>query len=117
MEITVEKAGDVTIATPQGEHLIASNVEEFRRDVGAILDDNSRVAFDMSHLQFVDSSGIGALLSCLRKLSASGGDMKVFALSKPVQGVFQITRMHRIFDILATREEALAAFEPKEETS
>ena len=111
MEITTEKVGDVTVATPQGEYLIASNVEDFRHDAVPVLDSGPKVLLDMSHLQFVDSSGIGAILSCLRKLSASGGELKLFGLSKPVQGVFQVTRMHRIFDIFDTRDEALRAFQ------
>lgn len=111
MEITTEQVGGVTVATPQGEYLIASNVEDFRRDVSSIVESRAKVVFDMSHLQFIDSSGIGAILSCLRRLSAAGGDLKLYGLTKPVKAVFQITRMHRIFDSFDTREEALAAAE------
>ena len=111
MDISTEQVGSVTVATPQGEYLIASNVEDFRRDVSPIVESRAKVIFDMSHLQFIDSSGIGAILSCLRRLSAAGGDLKLFGLTKPVKAVFQITRMHRIFDSFDSREEALAAAE------
>jgi anti-sigma B factor antagonist len=66
---------------------------------------------DLSRLRFVDSSGLGAFISCLRKLNAKGGDLKLCGMSKQVRAVFELVRMHRIFDIFGTREEALRAFQ------
>ena len=110
MEMTIEQSDNITVVTPLEEHLDASNVEEFKRDITPVLEAHSRVVFDMSQLQFMDSAGLGALLSCLRRLSDSGGDLKLYGMSKPVRAVVQITRMHRIFDIFETKEEALSAF-------
>lgn len=111
MEIGVEKAGEIAVVTLQGEHLDASVAEEFKRDIAPILAENTKVVFNMSHLQFVDSAGLGAILSCLRRLSAAGGDLKLCELSRSVRSVFEIARMHRIFDIFATRDEAVQAFQ------
>ncbi len=110
MEMSVEKIGDVAVVTPRAEHLDASVVEEFKRDIGPILETNRNVLLDMSELQFVDSAGLGAILSCLRRLSAAEGDLKLCGLSSPVRAVFEIARMHRIFDIANTREEGIQAF-------
>jgi anti-sigma B factor antagonist len=66
---------------------------------------------DLSHLRFVDSSGLGAMLSCLRQLNATGGDLKLCGMSKAVRAVFELVRMHRIFDIYDTRELAVSAFQ------
>ncbi|HUA85707.1 MAG TPA: STAS domain-containing protein [Bryobacteraceae bacterium] len=52
------------------------------------------------------------MLSCLRQLSAKNGDLKLFGMSKQVRGLFELVRMHRIFDIYPTREEAIRAFQP-----
>ena len=111
MEITKETLDGVTVVAPQTEYLIAGNVDDFRRDMAPILEANPNVVFDMSQLQFVDSSGIGAFLSCLRRVNAAGGDLKLFGISKQVYSVFQITRMHRIFDIFDTRDQAVEAFQ------
>jgi anti-sigma B factor antagonist len=54
---------------------------------------------------------LGAFISCLRKVNAKGGDLKLYGMSKQVRGVFELVRMHRVFDILATREDAIRAFE------
>ena len=69
------------------------------------------MVLDLSRLRFVDSSGMGAMLSCLRQLSAKGGDLKLCGMSKQVRGLFELVRMHRIFEIYGTREEAVHAFE------
>lgn len=111
MEVTPEKAGDVTIITLPGEVLDASSVPDFRRDIMPHLEEEgANVLFDMSELRFVDSSGLGVILSCLRKLNAAGGDLKLFGMTQPVRALFELVRMHRIFDILNTRDEALKAF-------
>jgi anti-sigma B factor antagonist len=111
MAIAFDKLGDVTVAVVPMEELDASNAADFKRDVGPLLDATSKLVLDLSRLHFVDSSGLGVFISCLRKLNAKGGDMKLCGMSKQVRAVFELVRMHRIFDICATREEAVRMFQ------
>ena len=111
MQLNIGKIGDVTVVAVQDEHLDASVTEEFKRDMAPVLEDNAKVVLDMSWLQFVDSAGLGAILSCLRKLGAMNGDLKLCGLTKPVRSMFEMARMHRIFDIFPTCEEAVQAFQ------
>jgi anti-sigma B factor antagonist len=110
MELSTEQVGAVMVVEFRGEYLDASVAEDFKRDIGPALDASPRVVLDLNQLQFVDSSGIGAILSCQRRLAAVGGDMKLCAVSPPVRGAFEITRMHRLFEIHPTREEAIGSF-------
>ena len=110
MQIDIEQSGEIAVVTLQAEHLDASAAEEFKRNMQPILDANHKMVLDMSPLQFVDSAGLGAILSCLRKLSAAEGDLKLCGLTKPVRAIFEISRMHRIFDIFPTRAAAIQAF-------
>jgi anti-sigma B factor antagonist len=111
MEITVQRVGDVSVANIPVEDLDAGNVAEFKRDMAAVVDSGTRLLLDLSRLRFVDSSGLGAFISFLRKLNAKGGDLKLCGMSKPVRAVFELVRMHRVFEIFPTREEAIRAFE------
>jgi anti-sigma B factor antagonist len=111
MNIAAERVGDVAVATMLIEELDAGNAAEFKRDIAPLLDAHAKLVLDLSRLRFVDSSGLGAFISCLRKLNAKGGDLKLAGMSKPVRAVFELVRMHRVFDILATREDAVRAFE------
>ncbi len=111
MEINVDRQDKVAIAEIPVEELDASNAGELKRDMAPILEANTRLVIDLTRLRFVDSSGLGAMLSCLRHVSAKGGDLKLCGLSRQVRAAFELVRMHRIFDIFATREEAVRAFQ------
>jgi anti-sigma B factor antagonist len=110
MDLATETVGDVTIVVLPGEQLDAGNAKEFKRDVAPLLEPCRKVIFDLGQLRFVDSSGLGAMLSCLRQINAKGGDLKLCAMTKPVKALFELVRMHRIFEIHATKTDALRAF-------
>jgi len=93
------------------DELDASNTGELKHDIAPVLEANTKLVIDLSRLRFVDSSGLGAILSCLRQLSSKGGDLKLSGMQKQVRAVFELVRMHRIFDIYGTREEAVRAFQ------
>ena len=113
MNLVVNQIGDVAVSTVPVDELDASNASEFKRDMAPLVDAHTKVVLDLSRLRFVDSSGLGAFISCLRKLNAKGGDLKLCGMSKQVRSVFELVRMHRVFDILSTTEEAVRAFAPK----
>jgi len=111
MEIAVDRIDGIAVATVPVDELDASNAGEFKRDIAAVLQGNSQLVLDLSRLRFVDSSGLGAMLSCLRQLSGKSGDLKLCGMSKQVRGLFELVRMHRIFDIFGSKEEAVRAFQ------
>jgi anti-sigma B factor antagonist len=110
MAIAFDRIGDITVAAMPMAELDASNSEEFKLDMVPLLDSTTKLALDLSRLRFVDSSGLGALISCLRKFNAKGGNLKLFGMSRQVRAVFELVRMHRIFEICETNEQAVAAF-------
>jgi anti-sigma B factor antagonist len=111
MEIAVDKIGDVAVVSMPVEELDAGNTAEFKRDISPVLEVNTKVVLDLSKLRFLDSSGLGSFLSCLRKLNSGGGDLKLCGMSPQVRTIIEMVRMHRIFDIYGTREEAVRAFD------
>ena len=107
MNINTEEVDGILVAHLGVDALDASNAKEFKTKVAAMIGPGTRLIFDLSSLKFVDSSGLGALLSCLRQLNASGGALKLYAMVKPVRALFELVRMHRVFEIFNTQEEAL----------
>lgn len=101
---------DVLVVELREDNLDASNVREFKDAVQAIMHGKTRVVLDMSGVKFVDSSGLGAMISCLRQLNGQKGDFKLCAMSKTVRALFELMRMHRVFNIYDTREEAVRSF-------
>lgn len=110
MKLIKEKYENVAVVTLTGDVLDANTVSEFKSEINNAIQSEYHVVFDMSKVNFVDSSGIGAILSCLRKLNSEGGDLKICSLTKPVRALFELVRMHKIFDIFNTLDEALVAF-------
>ncbi|MGH9760008.1 MAG: STAS domain-containing protein [Blastocatellia bacterium] len=110
METQIETVGKVAVMVVEGDSLDASNSRDFKRSAMEVVQNHSKVVFDLSGLEFVDSSGLGVILSCLRHLNSSGGDLKLCGMTKPVRALFELVRMHRIFEIFSTREDAIRAF-------
>jgi anti-sigma B factor antagonist len=110
MELSVEKHGDVAVVAVGVQELDAGNTAEFKRDIAPVLDANAKVVLDLSRLRFIDSSGMGAFLSCLRKVNAKGGDLKVCRMTNQVRTIIELVRMHRMLEIFRSPEEAVSAF-------
>lgn len=111
MQSKLEMLGDIAVVELLGEHLDAANAKEFKEHMAPLVEEHTRMIIDLSHLRFVDSSGLGAILSCLRRLNDKGGDLKLCGMTKQVRVLFELVRMHRIFEIFNTREEAAKGFE------
>jgi len=107
MTIRTEQVDGIVIAHLEEEILDASNAKEFKQEITSLIVPGTKLVFDLSGLKFVDSSGLGALLACLRQLNSSGGVLKLCAMVKPVRALFELVRMHRVFEIFNTREEAI----------
>lgn len=110
MEVVVERAGDVLVATPIAEHLDLSNSDSFRNEVVSALADCHKLVLDLKRIQFIDSRGCGAIISCLKHVSATGGDLKLCHVQPGVRSVLELIRLHRICEILATRDQAIQSF-------
>jgi anti-sigma B factor antagonist len=110
MDFITETVQGVTVVTLQGETLDASNAKALKTDLVPVLAPGAKLVFDMKGVRFVDSSGLGALLSCLRQVHSSGGDLKLCEMGKAVRALFELVRMHRIFEIYNSRDEALRSY-------
>jgi anti-anti-sigma factor len=69
-----------------------------------------RFVIDLSGTEFIDSSGLGALVSCLKKARQAGGDLRIAGPTQQAQTVFRLTNLDRILKTVPTAESAAAAF-------
>ena len=109
MELTGRLEGnDVLVIELREDNLDASNVREFRD--AALIDTRRRVVIDLAGVRFIDSSGLGALLGCLRQVNERKGTLTLCEMTRTVRALFELMRMHKVFVIHETRAEAVAAF-------
>ena len=98
---------NMAIVSLPTDHLDAGNVKDFRAAIQSVAEAHDTLVLDMHGLTFVDSSGLGALLSCLRTMNGKRGQLMLFGMAKPVRALFELVRMHRIFSIYNTEDEVL----------
>jgi anti-sigma B factor antagonist len=110
MQPKIETIGDVTIVAVNAKELAADNADAFRGAIAPVLKDCRKLVIDLDQVQFVDSRGCGAILSCLKLIAPTGGDLKLCRVTPPVRTVFDLIRMDRICQIVNTREEAVEAY-------
>lgn len=72
---------------------------------------NPFFVFDMEGCEFVDSTGLGMIVACLKSATSSGGDIRLVHLQDKPKMVFEITRANRIFQFFDTLEAAIDSYE------
>lgn len=93
---------NIVVVKPQTHRLDASMAEDFKSEVKAIVDDGARhLVIDFSGVQFMDSSGLGALVGSLKYLGA-GGTIEIAKPCDAVQKVLRLTRMNKVFPVRDT---------------
>lgn len=103
-------SNDVLVIELREPTLDASNVHEFRDALQVLVRDRTKVVLDLAGVKFIDSSGLGALISCLRQVNGRKGDLRLCSMSTNVRALFELMRMHRVFNIHPSREDAVGAF-------
>jgi anti-sigma B factor antagonist len=105
--IELNREGDIAVIEPVVARLDASVAPAFRQEaLAAISDGGRRVVVDLKRVEFMDSSGLGALVSILKALG--GGAMAVCNAGPSVTSLLKLTRMDKVFAIEPGRAEALA---------
>ncbi len=81
-------------------------VNQLRRDISDIVENGADIVLiDLQDVTFMNSSGLGALVSILKNVRSAGSELFICSLSEQVKIIFQLTKMDRVFKIFATRDE------------
>ena len=96
--------------TPRTKSLDASNVAVFKDMLRDRIKDSPCLLMNLEHVEFLDSSGLGALIWMLREIEAQAGKVKLCNLQKPVVMLLEVVRMHRVFDIYSNKSEAIKSW-------
>ncbi len=112
MQLTHKLEGETLVITPHCNSLDAREAKEFKQSViDAInLEPSSKIVLDLKDIQYIDSSGLGSLLSILKYLHTKNGELKLCSLNKPVRTIFELVAMHKIFEIYNTPEDAINSY-------
>lgn len=106
----ISKKDKATIIEVEATTLTAANAKEFKASLEKEIESETNIILDLNRITFIDSSGLGVFLSCLKTLSKKGGDLKICNITKPVRVLFEMVRLHQVIEVFNSQEEALASF-------
>jgi anti-sigma B factor antagonist len=110
MSFTVSKHGDVSVVEVDGQ-LIVGNRQELKQRVLEEIEKGARkVLVDFARAGYIDSSGLGVLVSLAKKIRETGGDLRLANLNDDLQTLFELTKLDTLFQISDSRERALESF-------
>ena len=108
MEMKTWKVGEVLVVQPMAKRIDSVTATDFKGTmVDYINDGNLKIVLNLTDVDFIDSTGLGMIVSTLKSLG-SDGVMSICCLSDIVKSLFTLTRMNRLFDIVSTVDEAVA---------
>ena len=100
----------VAVLKVEGQ-LIVGNRQELKNLVQEGLDQGERkFVIDCSTTGYIDSSGLGALVSLSKKVREQGGELRIAGLNEDLRALFELTKLDTLFHISPTPDEALAGF-------
>jgi anti-sigma B factor antagonist len=110
MNFEVSRQNDVTIIEVSGQ-LIVGNRQELKEDVLKLLESGARkFLIDFKDTAYIDSSGLGVLVSLSKKIREKGGEMRLSNLNEDLRTLFELTKLDTLFYIADSRDEALKDF-------
>lgn len=110
MGFSVVKQDGVTVVDVEGQ-LIVGNRQELKAKVLEELDGGERkFVIDFSRTGYIDSSGLGVLVSLSKKIREQGGELRLSSLNEDLRTLFELTKLDTLFRIADSREDALEGF-------
>ncbi len=106
-----EQTADGVVVVRVDGQLIVGNRQELKQVVQEAVDQGARrILIDFTPTAYIDSSGLGALVSINRKVHDVGGTLRLAGLNEDLASLFELTRLDTLFSIAGTVPEALAGF-------
>ena len=110
MTFSVKKHNDIVVIDVQGQ-LIVGNRQELKQKVLDELEEGSKkFLIDFSETGYIDSSGLGVLVSLSKKIREHGGELRLADLNDDLKTLFELTKLDTLFQISDTRDRALESF-------
>ena len=107
MKLNLEKINGCNVLFIQEERIDAHNSGELKEAILHLIEQGEiNIIVQLEHVRFIDSSGLGALLSGYKNAEAKSGKLALASMQQQVLSMFELTRLNRVFEIYADLNEA-----------
>ena len=111
VKLSSRQVGDVTVVDAAGRITLGEGASTFRdtiRDLAA--KGSKKLLVNLSEVSYIDSSGIGEMVSSYTTITNLGGQLKLLGLSKKVKDLLQITKLYTVFEVFDDEASAVRSF-------
>jgi anti-sigma B factor antagonist len=111
LKTSTRQVGGVTVVDVSGRITLGQESAAVRDLVTELLSKGQKkILFNLADVQYIDSSGLGSLVSAFTSARKQGAELKLVNLTDKVEGVMQITKLYTVFDVMDDEDVAIKSF-------
>jgi len=111
VKLTTRQVGDVTVIDATGRITLGEGASTFRDTIRDLATKgNKKLLVNLGDVSYIDSSGIGEMVSGFTTVTNHGGQLKLLGLSKRVKDLLQITKLYTVFEVFDDEAAAVRSF-------
>ncbi len=110
MDTKVRQIDGVTVIDASGKITLGENSGKLRSAVQDALSGSKKILLNLADVNYIDSAGLGELVSAFTTVKNAGGELKLLNLTKKVRDLLVITKLLTVFDVKDNEQEALKSF-------
>ena len=111
VKLTTRQVGDVTVVDVAGRITLGEGSSALRDSVRDMVSKNQKkILLNLGDVSYIDSSGIGELVSGFTTVTNGGGNLKLLNLNKRVKDLLQITKLYTVFEVHEDEAGAIRSF-------
>ena len=111
VKLNTRQVGDVSVVDVTGRITLGEGSSALRDELRALVGKNQKkILLNLGDVSYIDSSGIGELVSGFTTVTNAGGQLKLLKLSKRVKDLLQITKLYTVFDVKDDEAAAVKSF-------
>jgi len=111
IQVTNRVVGDVSVVDVAGRITLGEGASALRENIrGLVGKGNKRILLNLNNVSYIDSSGIGELVSGFTTVTNQGGVLKLLGLTKRVKDLLQITKLYTVFEVYDNEATAVRSF-------
>jgi len=112
MQIATREISHVTIVDLEGRITLGDETERLRDTIRQLVAaGKKKIVLNLANIDYIDSSGVGELVSSYTAVRNSGGELKLLSLSKKVRDILQVTKLYTVFDVKEDEFTAVKSFD------
>ena len=111
LHLTPRDSGVVSVVDASGRITLGDGSAMLRKTIRQLLDEqHTKILLNLADVDYIDSSGIGELVSGYTAVKSRGGELKLLHLTKKVHDLLQITKLFTVFEVFSDEGSAVKSF-------